>query len=206
MKKTTGAPLVRVVDDDEAMRRSYAFLLTMAGWPVVLYANAAEMLERDDLSTPGCIVLDVRMPGISGLELQHRLAQSRSSLPIIFVTGHGDVDMAVRAVKKGAFDFMLKPVDAERLKAAVAAACEASLSETTLEDSESNLRARFNELSPREKEVFERVAQGALNKTVAFELGIAERTVKFHRASACRKLGLKTPQELAAFWIALQSS
>ena len=191
--------LVRIVDDDEAMRRSYAFMLSMAGWPVVLYEDARDFLARDDLHTPGCVILDVRMPSISGLELQQRLKALNSVVPLIFVTGHGDVDMAVRAVKEGAFDFMLKPVDPERLKAAVSSACERALAAQAPANEQA---ARWAQLSPREKEVFALVAQGHLNKTVAFELGIAERTVKFHRASACRKLGLRTPQEIAAFWIA----
>lgn len=120
------ASVVRIVDDDEAMRRSYAFMLTMAKWRTKLYPSAEAFLDEDDPEIPGAIILDVRMPRISGLALQDRLSADGNDLPVIFVTGHGDVDMAVRAVKRGAFDFMLKPVDPVRLKKAVTEAIRAS--------------------------------------------------------------------------------
>lgn len=200
------ASVVRIVDDDEAMRRSYAFMLTMAKWRTKLYPSAEAFLDEDDPEIPGAIILDVRMPGISGLALQDRLSADGNDLPVIFVTGHGDVDMAVRAVKRGAFDFMLKPVDPVRLKKTVTEAIQASWIKANEARRTMDFSGKWALLTQREREVFQLIAEGCLNKEAAFRLDIAERTVKFHRASACRKLGARTPQEIAAIWLALKES
>ncbi len=200
------ASVVRIVDDDVAMRRSYEFMLTMAKWRTKLYDSAEAFLDGDDPEIPGAIILDVRMPGISGLALQDRLSADGNDLPVIFVTGHGDVDMAVRAVKHGAFEFMLKPVDPVRLKAAVTDAIRSSWVKAKEARETIDFTGKWALLTDREREVFSLIAEGCLNKEAAYRLDIAERTVKFHRASACRKLGVRTPQEIAALWLKLKEN
>ncbi len=203
LRRLQSTALIRIVDDDEAMRTSYRFMLGLAGWQIALYADAAAFLEEDDPEVPGCLILDVRMPGKSGLELQREIAESGIDLPIIFVTGHGDVDMAVFAVKAGAFDFMLKPVDPKRLKRAVALAVYAVEKKREEAAASHDALAKWHSLSERERQVVLGVAHGMLNKVIASALHIAERTVKFHRASACRKLGVKSASEITAFVLSL---
>ncbi len=191
-------PIVRVVDDDARVRESVAFILRLAGWQTEEYANALEFLERNDPQRPGCLVLDIRMPEMSGLELQSELKRRNLTLPILFLTGHGDVETAVMALKRGAADFLSKPMDPEKLPKAVGklVAWHVSLSKQ-IEEKERILRL-FSQLTDKEKEVCRHVAGGLSNKEIAAALGSSEPTVKSHRARICSKLNLKSAVEIAA--------
>lgn len=195
--RVQAASLVRVVDDDEKMLASYRFMLQAAGWKVRCYASAGEFLKepQDDA---GCLVLDVRMPQMSGLELLAEMKRRKMTLPVIFVTGHGDVDMVVQTMKDGAGDFMLKPVVPERLKTAVLHWSREDCRRRLARLQCSALDHDFSTLTERERQVMERVADGLSNKSIAAELSISERTVKFHRASLCEKLGVTSAAQLIA--------
>jgi len=190
-------PLVRVIDDDDAMRRSWAFLIEGEGWNVVTYSDALDFISSNDFHRPGCIVLDVRMPHMSGLELQDRLAKLKLDLPIIFISGHGDIDMAVRTMKLGAVDFLQKPVDDQRLLNTIKTAITANLNHRRNEQELSTFRARLENLTLREREVIRMVAQGMSNKAVADSLNISEKTVQVHRGAAYRKLDIHNAAEIA---------
>ena len=187
---------IRVVDDEASVRHSWEFILESAGWTVRSYASAEAFLKLDDPHIPGCVVLDVQMPGMSGIELMRELASRSNRLPVIFATAHGDIDMAVQALKDGASDFLPKPVKADRLIAAIEKAVKA-------EDGIAAARTLWDTLTPREKEVAKGVAAGDLNKQVADRLGITEKTVQAHRSSLLRKLGLRGSAELASFLISI---
>lgn len=187
---------VPVVDDDPAVRKGLARLLRSAHHSVQTYASAAEFLARAGDDGVGCIVLDVRMPGLDGIELQERLAARGDDLPIIFLTGHGDIPMSVQAMKQGAFDFLTKPVDEEVLLGAVNRALLRHRAASAERLQTRALRARLESLTPREQEVLRWVLSGALNKQIAANLGIAEKTVKIHRGQVMKKLGLTSVAEL----------
>lgn len=189
-------PLVRVIDDDAEARSSISFFLGMMDWEICEYENALEFLEKDDFSRPGCMVLDVRMPGMTGLELQVELNKRGVALPIIFLSGHGDLDMAVHALKRGADDFLEKSAKPERLQAAVAKAVKASLEAAAAEAGVRKLRAVYEELTPREKAVALEISKGLLNKVIGANLGITERTVKMHRANVFDKMQVNSAVEL----------
>lgn len=197
VSRVQSASIVRIVDDDEKMLSSYAFMLGAAGWKVKCFSSAEAFLLDDD-ETAGCLVLDVRMPGMSGLQLQSELQRRGVKLPMIFVTGHGDVDMAVQTMKDGACDFMLKPVVPERLKAAVLHWCREDCIRRLSRLQTSAIERDFKSLSERERQVLTMVAEGMSNREIASRLGIAERTVKFHRASVYEKLGVSNSVQLAA--------
>ncbi len=181
---------IRVVDDEASVRHSWEFILESAEWTVRSYASAEAFLKLDDPHVPGCVVLDVQMPGMSGIELMRELASRRNRLPVIFATAHGDIDMAVQALKDGASDFLPKPVKAD-------------LDRRKAEDGIAAARTLWDTLTPREKEVAKGVAAGDLNKQVADQLGITEKTVQAHRSSLLRKLGLRGSAELASFLISI---
>ena len=190
-------PLVRVIDDDDAMRRSWAFLIEGEGWAVVTYSDALDFIASNDFKRPGCLVLDVRMPRMSGLELQDKMQELGIDLPIIFISGHGDIDMAVRTLKQGATDFLQKPVDDQRLLTAIGNAVMKNLNHRRTEMELSDFRKSLEQLTQREREVIRMVAQGMSNKQVAENLGISEKTVQVHRGSAYRKLDLHNAAEIA---------
>ena len=167
------------------------------------YASAEAFLKLDDPHIPGCVVLDVQMPGMSGIELMRELASRSNRLPVIFATAHGDIDMAVQALKDGASDFLPKPVKADRLIAAIEKAVKADLERRKAEDGIAAARTLWDTLTPREKEVAKGVAAGDLNKQVADRLGITEKTVQAHRSSLLRKLGLRGSAELTSFLISI---
>jgi len=179
---------VHVVDDDASTRRSLARLLGGAGYEVALYATAEEMLAEAGPELGGCILLDLRLPGRSGLELQERLVEQGCRAPIVFLTAHGDVPASVRAMKRGAVDFLQKPAPADELLAAVSQALESDVGARAHHAELDRLRALVDTLSERQRDVWLRVARGQLNKQIAQELGIVERTVKLHRARAMEKL------------------
>jgi FixJ family two-component response regulator len=192
----TPQPLVHVVDDDDSMRASLARLLGDAGYAVACYATSEEFLETAGPGTTGCLLLDLRLPGASGLMLQDVLVARQCTAPVIILTAHGDVPSSVRAMKHGACDFLQKPVMADTLFAAVesALAREAAAREERAELA--RLRGLAGTLSAREREVWLRVVRGQLNKQIAFDLGIVERTVKLHRAGAMQKLRAASTADL----------
>jgi len=177
-----------VVDDDASLRKSLVWLLRSAGWRAEAFASAEEFLARPPLSGTGCLILDVRMPKLTGPDLRDQLAASQSMLPIIFLTGHGDVPTGVDAMKRGAVDFLLKPVDDEVLLQAIQRAVDRHRTDQARQRELQSIRERVARLSDREREVMEHVIAGCLNKQIADALGIAEKTVKIHRGHVMQKL------------------
>ncbi len=187
---------VYIVDDDDSLRSALQRLLTAAGYRVTGYASAGEFLLKPPPDAPGCLLLDVRMPGPSGLDLQQALNRHGIHWPVIFLTGHGDLATGVRAMKAGAVDFLTKPVEREPLLAAIQRALAQDATRRAASALEADLRDRFEQLTPREREVFDLVVAGLLNKQIAHALGIAERTVKAQRAQVMAKLGATNAAEL----------
>ena len=191
--------LIRTVDDDPAMREALEFMLTAEGWRVKTYENGRAFLTDDAPSTPGCAILDVRMPGMSGLELQQEMNVRGYALPIIFLTGNGDIDMAVSAMRDGAVDFVQKPVRQERLLKAIARAVTRSVSETGAVETEGAIRAKVQELTDREREIAELIGKKLTNRQISERTGITVRTVEVHRAAIIRKLGVRNPDEIERY-------
>ena len=181
-------PVVFVIDDDVSVRESLELLIRLAGWHVEMFASAQEFLDCPRQRIPSCLVLDVNLPDLNGLDLQKRIAGDRADMPIIFITGYGDVPRTVQAMKAGAIEFLTKPFDDEVLLQAISNGIENS--RTTLEHEQGlqSLRQAYASLTPREREVMEMVVAGRLNKQVAADLGISEITVKAHRGQAMRKM------------------
>lgn len=188
--------MVHVVDDDVSWRQSAARLLTAAGYQVALYDSAVRFLETANVDKPGCILLDLRMPGLSGLQLQQRVAEMRHALPIVFVSGYGDVPTSVLAVKAGAHDFLIKPVATDVLLHAVERAIVRDEEDRTMHERLDVMRARIGTLTPTERKVLALVVRGKLNKQIAGELDTAERTVKWHRHNFMQKLQIHSLVEL----------
>lgn len=193
----TAAQRIHVVDDDASMRTSLARLLGGAGYEVSLYSSAEALLASAGPALSGCILLDLRLPGASGLELQEKLVEQGCTASVVFLTAHGDVPASVRAMKRGALDFLQKPVGADELLAAVSSALERHAEDRRQSEEMAALRARADTLSERQREVWLRVVRGELNKQIAFDLGIVERTVKLHRARVMEKLDAGSTAELA---------
>ena len=189
-------PTVFVVDDDASVRRSTERLIRIAGFKVQTFESARDFLNYLRPEGPACLVLDVRMPGLSGLDLQKELSQSGKQIPIIFMTGHGDIPMSVRAMKAGAVEFLTKPVKQRTLLEAIRAAVERDRAAFQARATTEDLRARYGQLTPREGEVMSLVVAGLLNKQVAGELDTSERTIKFHRAHIMQKMGAESLAEL----------
>jgi two-component system response regulator FixJ len=190
-------PTVYVVDDDEAVRTSLKWLIASINLDVRTYASAQEFLaDYTPNSGPGCLVADVRMPGISGLELQRQLAAQGSNLPVIVITGHGDVDMAVRAMKGGAFDFIQKPFNDQLLLDLVQNALEKSMRLARAEAERSEIRDRLEQLTEREREVLNGIVAGESNRQIANRLKLSEKTIEFHRAKVMRKMEAGSLAEL----------
>jgi FixJ family two-component response regulator len=182
------AALIHVVDDDASFRTAVARLLRAAGYQVALYESGDEVLKNSPGEGPGCILLDIRMAGLDGLQLQARLRQMDSILPIVFLSGHGDIPTSVKAMKGGAEDFLSKPVSKSTLLEAVERALARYREERHQRDRLDSLRALVTTLTPREREVFALVVRGRLNKQIAYELGTSERTIKAHRHAVMQKL------------------
>ncbi len=182
-------PTVCVVDDDEAVRGSLKMLLKTLGLPTQSYGSAQEFLAAFDPQRPGCLVLDIRMPGMSGLELQQELNTRGALLPVIFITGHGDVPMAVEAMQQGAMDFLQKPFRDQDLIDRIHKALEKDRAGRELLGNRERIRARVAELTPREREVLALVTQGKANKVIAADLQVSQRTVEIHRAHVMEKMG-----------------
>jgi FixJ family two-component response regulator len=189
---------VFLVDDDASVRRALTRLIKSGGYAVQAFASARDFLEKWRASdqNPGCLVLDVRMPGLSGLDLQHELQAANTLLPIIFITGHGDIPMSVKAMKEGAVDFLAKPLKEKDILRAI----EQGLARATHDHAErlelEEIRRRLKSLTPREREVMTLVVSGLLNKQIAFELGTVEKTVKVHRARVIQKMEVQSLAEL----------
>jgi FixJ family two-component response regulator len=194
---TPTSPIVHVVDDDDSVRTAVARLLRAAGFEVRVHASAGEFLLNRQSGIPGCVILDVCMPGPSGLDLQESFARSGEPISIVFLSGHGDIPTTVRAIKAGAVDFLTKPVAKKDLLSAVVSALARDEKNRADRTRLTDLAARYQSLTPREAEVFSRVTAGKLNKQIALELGIAERTVKAHRSIVMEKFNVESVAELS---------
>jgi len=188
--------IVFVVDDDESMRRSLATLLRSVGLDARVFSTPQEFMEAKRPEAPGCLVLDVRLPGMSGLAFQEQLAKAGIGLPIIFISGHGDVPMTVRAMKAGAVEFLTKPFDDQVLLDAIHAAVERDRKRRRNATQLAEVQARYRGLTEREREVFKHVVGGRLNKQIAAELGLSVVTVKVHRGQLMRKMAAKSIVDL----------
>lgn len=188
--------LVRILDDDEALGEALKLYLELEGWRVAVYTQARRFFAEDLPSAPGCIVLDVRMPEINGLECQRMLNERKSANPIIFISGHGDIDMAVQTILNGAYDFLQKPVDEERLVRSVARAAGDSVMKAEGAVSDEAADALVRTLTERELEVAKLVAQGLVSRTIGERLGISPRTAELHRSHALKKLSAAGPEQL----------
>jgi len=190
---------VFVIDDDDSVRKSLSRLLRSLGFGVETFASAEQFLAREGYKGVGCIVLDVRMPGLSGIDLQDRLSKADYNLPIVFITGYGTVPTSARAFKAGAVDFLEKPFEDSELMEAVSRGIEKHQRLRQQQNEMQGLRSRLNTLTPREREVFTHVASGMLNKQVAFDLGITEKTIKVHRGRVMEKMGAQSLADLVRF-------
>lgn len=202
-RSETEQPLVIIVDDHEPVREALSELLLSAGLRAACFASTRELLDADVLDNPGCMILDVRMPGASGLDLQHRLAQSGNPKPIIFLTGHGDIPMTVQAMKAGAVDFLTKPVRDQTLLDAVSAGVAIDAAQRARAGIARLHVDRYKTLTRRERQVMCAVALGRLNKQIAYDFAISEVTVKLHRSNVMHKMQLNSVGELVRVWEAL---
>jgi FixJ family two-component response regulator len=189
-------PLVFIVEDDELIRRALSNLCQSMGLEVQMFGSAAEMLQGELPDVASCLVLDIRLPGLSGLDFQSELARANINIPIIFMTGHGDIPMSVRAMKGGAVDFLTKPFRDQDMLDAVTVAIERDRKRRETDRIAAHLQVLLDSLTPREREVLALVSSGLMNKQVAAELGLAEITVKLHRGQVMRKMGAKSLADL----------
>lgn len=201
---TNSIPTVFIVDDDVSVRESLAALIQFAGWQTETFASGQGFLARPRTLSPSCLVLDVSLPDLNGLELQKVVAEDRSAMPIIFITGYGDVPMTVKAMKAGAVEFLTKPVDTDALLNAIRDALEQSFATLDQESATQSLRDRYASLSTREREVMALVVSGLGNKQVGFKLGISEITVKAHRGKVMRKMNVDSLADLVKVAVRLR--
>jgi two-component system response regulator FixJ len=198
--------VVHLVDDDDSIRRSVGFMLKTSGFRVHSYPSGAELLKEAKALEPGCILLDIRMPGMDGLEVQQALQERGVSLPVVIMTGHGDVPLSVRAMKAGAVDFIEKPFEREVLLSAMKAGFAALRRSDSGRERAKEAAVRLQALTPREREVLDGLAEGLPNKTIAYDLGISPRTVEIHRANLMTKLGVRSLSEALRLAFAVQEN
>ncbi len=196
-------PIVYVVDDDDGMRRALTLLLSTVGYATEAYARPSEFLAHFKPEEPGCLVLDIRMPGMSGLELQEQLNRTGCMLPIIFITGHGDVPMAVQAMKAGAFEFIQKPFRDQDLLDQINHALQHDAENRQGVARRAEVLRRLESLTPRERQVMDLVVEGGANKVIAIDLGLSERTVEIHRAKVMEKMGARSVAHLVKLHMTL---
>ena len=192
----TDQPIVFIVDDDASMRQALARLLQSVQLPVAVFASPQEFLQSERPNVPSCLVLDVRLPGVSGLDFQAELLRADVRIPIVFITGHGDIPMTVRAMKAGAVDFLGKPFRDQDLLDAVTTAIQRDQKRREQENTVGDLRAHFSSLTPREREIMALVASGLMSKQIAAQVGLSEITVKVHRSHVMKKMGAKSVADL----------
>jgi two-component system, LuxR family, response regulator FixJ len=202
-KETKRKPVIYVVDDDDGMRRALTVLMTTVGYQPVAFARPAEFLAKYDANQAGCLVLDVRMPEMSGLEVQQQLNRNGALIPVILITGHGDIPMAVQAMKDGAFDFLQKPFRDQELLDRINAALKQDAQNRESVDRLADLRQRAESLTPREREVMGHVVDGKANKVIAIDLGLSERTVEIHRANVMEKMAARSVAHLVKMHLTL---
>jgi two-component system response regulator FixJ len=198
------APIVYVIDDDDGMRRALSLLLSTVGYKTLVFANPSDFLSQFDPDTHGCLVLDIRMPGMSGLELQQHLNRTGSMLPVIFITGHGDVPMAVQAMKEGAFEFIQKPFRDQDLLDRLNHALQQDAENRNNLARRADVVRRLETLTPRERQVMDMVVDGSANKVIAIDLNLSERTVEIHRAKVMEKMGARSVAHLVKLQLSLQ--
>jgi two-component system response regulator FixJ len=198
--------LIHLVDDDDAIRRSAGFMLKSAGLRVRTYESGDALLKEASSLAPGCILLDIRMPGMDGLEVQQALRDRGIALPVVIMTGHGDVTLAVQAMKAGAVDFIEKPFEKSVLLEAIERAFERLARSRAAKERANDAQVRLQALTPREREVLDGLAQGLPNKTIAYDLGISPRTVEIHRANLMTKLDVKSLSEALRIAFAAQDA
>jgi two-component system response regulator FixJ len=204
MKDTKkSGPVVYIVDDDNSMREALTLLLKTVGYTTAPFARPGDFLAKHDQNQPGCVVLDVRMPEMSGLEVQQQLNRSGSLLPVILITGHGDIPMAVQAMKDGAFDFLQKPFRDQDLIDRINAALKQDAENRKMVERHADLHRRAESLTPREREVMAAVVDGKANKVIAIDLGLSERTVEIHRANVMEKMGARSVAHLVKMHLTL---
>ena len=196
-------PTIFVVDDDDSMREAIALLLRTVGYTPVVFSRPSEFLAKFDANVHGCLVLDIRMPEMSGLEVQQQLNKSGAILPVIFITGHGDIPMAVQAMKDGAFDFLTKPFRDQDLLDRINNALKQDAENRAAIEKHADLRGREQSLTPREREVLGLIVEGKANKVVAIDLGLSERTVEIHRANVMEKMGARSVAHLVKMYLTL---
>lgn len=189
-------PMVFIVDDEPGIRAALRLLIKSVGYAVECFASADQFFSQFDPNQKGCLILDIRMPGMSGMDLQEKLAKINALLPIIMISGHGEIPMAVKAVQNGAIDFLQKPFSDQQLLDRISQAMEIDQKRHSEHDVQHKAQIKYNSLTPREREIFTEVVAGKLNKVIAYELNISTRTVEIHRAKAMEKMGAKNLSEL----------
>jgi two-component system, LuxR family, response regulator FixJ len=206
MIKDKTKPLIYIVDDDDGMRRALSTLVTTVGYSVVAFARPSEFLTKYDPEQRGCVVLDVRMPEMSGLEVQQQLNKSGAMIPVILITGHGDIPMAVQAMKDGAFDFLQKPFRDQELLDRINSALKSDAENRASVEKHADVKRREESLTPREREVMALVVDGHANKVIAIDLGLSERTVEIHRANVMEKMGARSVAHLVKMHLMLNGA
>ena len=201
---TEPSPVIRIVDDDASFRTAIARTLAASGFVVKTFSSAMEFLLQPELDAPGCVLVDLRMPGMNGLDLQEALAKTGPRLPVVFLSGYGDIPTTVKVMRRGAEDFLTKMAPKEQLIDAVNRALARDAGDRSERARRAALRAPFAKLTPRELEVLKHVVRGRLNKEIAWDLGIHERTVKLHRTAITTKLGVHSTAELTKLWIEVE--